>query len=75
METIIPVQISASTTPRTIHEYWLEITLPEAEWIDRRFNRLLHAIVSRYGISREEACRQILDFIEQQSSGQSDSRW
>lgn len=57
--TFLPPQIS----PRMILSRWPELRAEELEWIEGKMHRLQHAIVTRCRVSREEATRQILDFV------------
>ncbi|MFG0333031.1 MAG: hypothetical protein ACF8TS_06675 [Maioricimonas sp. JB049] len=48
-----------------IPRHWPDFTEPELDWIDGRINRLYLAISQKYGISRDEAARQVWRFVKQ----------
>lgn len=47
-----------------VRRQWPELSHQELDRIDGRPHRLYHALVQRYGISRDEAARQMWDFLE-----------
>ena len=48
-----------------ILKYWDDLTQDEADWIDGDVNRLIEALQTKYGLSADEAARQVSAFLEE----------
>jgi hypothetical protein len=48
-----------------IRESWTDLTEPELDWVGNKPERLAAALAEKYGISRDEAARQVWDFMEE----------
>lgn len=46
-----------------VRRQWPEMSDRELDRIDGRPNRLYHALIQKYGISRDEAARQLWEFL------------
>ena len=46
-----------------IRDQWPDMSDHELDRIDGRPNRLYHALIQKYGISRDEAARQLWEFL------------
>lgn len=62
--------MSTQTPPlagRDILAHWDDLTRPEVDWIDGCARRLIDALMVKYGLSRDEAARQVEDFLRRRS--------
>ena len=57
---LLPPHVSDSM----IQSHWSQLSQEEVEWTEGKTHRLLHAVVTRYGVSRAEAARQIVEFLQ-----------
>lgn len=46
-----------------IQKQWDDFSSEEVDWIDGRVNRLIHALTAKFGLSRDEAARQVEAFL------------
>mgnify|MGYP006969414691 CR=1 FL=1 len=55
-----------------IRESWADLTEPEIDWVGDEPERLASALSQKYGISRDEAARQVWHFMEELPGQQSE---
>ncbi|SFH93255.1 hypothetical protein [Planctomicrobium piriforme] len=47
-----------------ILEHWDDFTADEVDWVDGDAQRLIEALETKYGLSGDEAARQVAAFLE-----------
>ncbi len=55
-------------TATQVIEYWDDLTVEEAEWIDGDAMRLIEALQTKFGISEDEAAMQVSIFLDRTES-------
>ena len=55
-------------TASQVIEYWDDLTVEEAEWIDGDAMRLIEALQTKFGISEDEAAMQVSIFLDRTES-------
>ncbi|MCA8999758.1 MAG: hypothetical protein KDA80_22370 [Planctomycetaceae bacterium] len=63
-----PVQF----TRQDVHEQWDDFAPEEIDWVDGDPVRLIQAVATKYGVSRDEAAWQVTEFLNSRHSGAKD---
>jgi len=57
-----------------ILQHWDDFTLEEIDWISGDPRKLQEALVQKFGVSEDEAARQVFDFWNQHFENKSDAQ-